>query len=35
MDLIPSFRDTKGAKMLINDTMKIYKKTYKEMGLIQ
>jgi tripartite-type tricarboxylate transporter receptor subunit TctC len=35
MDLIPSFRDTKGAKQLIDDTMKIYKKTYKEMGLIQ
>ena len=35
MDLIPSFRDTKGAKKLIVDTMKIYKKTYKEMGLIQ
>jgi len=35
MDLIPSYRDTEGAKKLINDTMKIYKKTYKEMGLIQ
>jgi len=34
MDLIPSFRDTEGAKTLINDTMEIYKKTYKEMGLI-
>ena len=35
MDLIPSYRDTEGAKKLINDTMKIYRKTYKEMGLIQ
>ncbi len=35
MDLIPSFRDTEGAKMLIKETMKIYKKTYKEMGLIK
>jgi len=34
MDLIPSFRDTEGAKTLINDTMEIYRKTYKEMGLI-
>ena len=34
MDLIPSFRDTEGAKTLINETMEIYKKTYKEMGLI-
>ena len=35
MDLIPSFRDTEGAIKLINDTMKIYKKVYKEMGLIK
>ena len=35
MDLIPSFRDTEGAIKLINDTMKIYRKTYKEMGLIK
>lgn len=35
MDLIPSFRDTEGAKQLIKETMKIYKKTYKEMGLIK
>lgn len=33
MDLIPSFRDTEGAKELINSTMEIYKQTYKEMGL--
>jgi len=35
MDLIPSFRDTEGARKLIKETMKIYKKTYKEMGLIK
>ncbi len=35
MDLIPSFRDTEGAKTLISDTMEIYRMTYKEMGLIQ
>jgi tripartite-type tricarboxylate transporter receptor subunit TctC len=35
MDLIPSFRDTAGAKKLINDTMEIYKATYKEMGLVK
>ena len=29
MDLIPSFRDTDGARTLINETMEIYKKTYK------
>lgn len=34
MDLIPSFRDTEGARTLINETMEIYRKTYKEMGLI-
>ncbi|MDH3380779.1 MAG: tripartite tricarboxylate transporter substrate binding protein, partial [Gammaproteobacteria bacterium] len=34
MDLIPSFRDTEGAKMLINDTMEIYKQVYKDMGLV-
>jgi tripartite-type tricarboxylate transporter receptor subunit TctC len=34
MDLIPSFRDTEGARTLINETMEIYKATYKEMGLI-
>ncbi len=35
MDLIPSFRDTEGARKLINDTMGVYKKVYKEMGLIE
>ena len=35
MDLIPSFRDTEGARTLINDTMEIYRQTYKEMGLIK
>ncbi len=35
MDLIPSFRDTEGARVLINETMDIYRQTYKEMGLIQ
>ncbi len=35
MDLIPSFRDTEGAITLIDDTMDIYRKTYKEMGLIK
>ena len=34
MDLIPSFRDTEGSVKLINETMKIYRKTYKEMGLV-
>ncbi len=33
MDLIPSFRDTEGAKTLIRDTMEIYKQVYKDMGL--
>ena len=35
MDLIPSFRDTEGARKLINETMEIYRMTYKEMGLIE
>ena len=35
MDLIPSFRDTEGARTLINETMEIYRQTYKEMGLIK
>lgn len=35
MDLIPSFRDTDGARVLINETMDIYRQTYKEMGLIK
>jgi tripartite-type tricarboxylate transporter receptor subunit TctC len=35
MDLIPSFRDTEGARKLISETMEIYKTTYKEMGLTQ
>ncbi len=35
MDLIPSFRDTDGARTLINETMEIYRQTYKEMGLIK
>jgi tripartite-type tricarboxylate transporter receptor subunit TctC len=33
MNLIPSYRDTKGAKKLIKDTIVIYKKVYKAMGL--
>ena len=33
MDLIDSFRDTDGAKTLINETIKTYKQTYKETGL--
>ncbi len=35
MDLIPSFRDTEGARVLINETMEIYRQTYREMGLIK
>ncbi len=35
MDLIPSFRDTEGSVKLIQDTLEIYKKVYKEMGLIR
>jgi len=35
MDLIPSFRDTEGARKLINETMGVYKKVYKEMGLVK
>jgi tripartite-type tricarboxylate transporter receptor subunit TctC len=35
MDLIPSFRDTDGARTLINETMDVYKKVYMEMGLIK
>ncbi len=35
MDLIPSFRDTEGSIKLIKDTMAIYRKTYKELGLIK
>jgi tripartite-type tricarboxylate transporter receptor subunit TctC len=35
MDLIDSFRDTKGAIELINQTAKGYKAVYKEMGLIK
>ena len=35
MDLIPSFRDTEGAIALIEETMDVYRKTYKEMGLIE
>ena len=34
MDLIDSFRDTEGAMMLISDTIDIYRKTYKDLGLI-
>ncbi len=34
MDLIPSFRDTEGAKKLIIDTMKVYERVFKDMGLI-
>ena len=33
MNLIPSYRDTKGAKKLINETIEIYKNVYKAMGL--
>ncbi len=33
MDLIPSFRDTKGSQKLINATVEIYKAEYKAMGL--
>ncbi len=35
MDLIDSFRDTKGAIGLIDDTMQGYRLAYKEMGLIK
>jgi tripartite-type tricarboxylate transporter receptor subunit TctC len=35
MDLIPSFRDTQGSVKLINETMEIYRQTYKEMGLVK
>lgn len=35
MDLIDSFRDTEGAKTLITETIEIYRKTYKDIGLIQ
>jgi len=35
MDLIPSFRDTEGARKLITETMEIYRQTYKEMGLVK
>ena len=35
MDLIPSYRDTAGARELIAETMQMYKDTYKTMGLIQ
>lgn len=35
MDLIPSFRDTDGSIKLINETMEIYRRTYKEMGLVK
>ncbi len=35
MDLIDSFRDTEGARKLINETAASYRKTYKEMGLIK
>jgi tripartite-type tricarboxylate transporter receptor subunit TctC len=35
MDLIPSFRDTEGAIKLINETMAVYRATYKKMGLIK
>lgn len=35
MDLIPSFRDTEGSMKLINETMEIYRQTYKQMGLVK
>jgi len=35
MDLIPSFRDTEGSAKLINETMDVYMKTYKAMGLVK
>lgn len=35
MNLIPSFRDTEGSKQVINSAIDIYKKVYKEIGLIK
>ena len=35
MDLIDSFRDTEGSRKLITDTIDIYRRTYKEVGLIK
>ncbi len=35
MDLIDSFRDTEGSIKLINDTIDLYRKTYKKVGLIK
>ena len=35
MTLIDSFRDTEGAKELINSTVNIYQTLYKDLGLIQ
>jgi len=34
MDLVDSFRDTEGARQLIGENIEIYRKTYKEFGLI-
>jgi len=34
MDLVDSFRDTEGARQLIGENIEIYRKTYKELGLI-
>ncbi len=34
MDLVDSFRDTDGARKLIKENIEIYRKTYKELGLI-
>ena len=34
MDLVDSFRDTEGARKLIRENIEIYRKTYKELGLI-
>jgi len=34
MDLIPSYRDTEGARKLITETMELYKEAYRKMGLI-
>ena len=35
MDLIDSFRDTKGARELIEETIVGYRNAYKEMGLLK
>ncbi len=35
MDLIDSFRDTEGSRKLLTDTIALYRKTYKEIGLVK